>query len=932
MRLHRLLVPLLALLLAVTVLSAPSASAARAGVRLAAAPAAVEVGQRTVLTVRVTPARAKRSVVVQRKNGKRWVTVGSGRTDRKGGVRIATSFPTAGRVTVRATARAHRGQRARTATKVITVRPKAPGTVELGVDGGTAMVGQPARLVARVRPAQAGRTVEFQRQQGSGWVAIGRATTDATGLAALRTTFAAAGQVRVRAVAVAHAGRSAATSSTVTLTVRSTPPPPPLDDEFPRDGELSLQTPDWVLTGSVFDVRLPVTATTAIDTATLVVTPPGSGERVTPPADLTPVAGGLGTTVTGLAAGATRTPVLRWRAPLAPGELTVRARLTVGGVVRDLTAKIRVVPEPSGGEVFTDALEIWRESREAPVDPERVKDFPPRSLGTRPIPSYADALAAARAYVAGRFDESQRAAWEQFLAVQDPEVIDDVLVTAFASNHAVAALAIALRGHELAPNDPVHLSNAAVAANGLDRPEWAIAFGRRAAELPPGPAVGVDQEAVRLTNVAHAWALMGDYGNAEQHLRRALLHAPENPLVHEELAAVVQFRGGKEAALPHVRRSLRKTDDPDPLEDHADNAPYRFSRAPASQIFDLSRGLRGGLTLPELPDTLEELSAADGWMGYWDQQEDALFARLQATQREIGTTIAQLRDEDLHPISRQRISDVIRHIGSDGDLAVAEAYAELDEAHDRVMSPNGCQDVFPDHAYCDYNGTETSCGSSRVVFAEWRVRTGRWYDAIRDYHRVAWPVFTGLQAQLSNPVAFKLAGLQAQADLLQKMYHAAINVNATGIAMPREEGCDGSDPLDDPEAAELDASDPASCAPDSNVSKLAFEVDLLVTKFKASCEKFSVESSLGSYRFLEGYAKYEQSWKGNGATFFVGAKAQVQGVASFDSVAYLETDGQGGVKDVGLEVGPEVELGGSIKLTTYSDKIRMSAMSVFVGE
>ena len=32
------------------------------------------------------------------------------------------------------------------------------------------------------------------------------------------------------------------------------------------------------------------------------------------------------------------------------------------------------------------------------------------------------------------------------------------------------------------------------------------------------------------------------------------------------------------------------------------------------------------------------------------------------------------------------------------------------------------------------------------------------------------------------------------------------------------------------------------------------------------------------------------------------------------------------------EVGPEIELGGSIELTTYSDKVRISAMSTFVRE
>ncbi|MBJ7358344.1 hypothetical protein, partial [Nocardioides sp.] len=513
---------------------------------------------------------------------------------------------------------------AMTVVAVVAVAGPKPG-VRVTASPAQVEVGEPTTVTVKVVPVSKGRPVVLERKDGARWVKLASGRTNARGVVTLRVSFTAPGRVPLRAVAKKHRGQKKRTGTTSVLVVSrggggggepdpgpQEPPPGGDEDPFPTAGGLTLQAPRWVLVGSTFDLRFPVTAGPGgVASATLVVTPPAEGQRVTPPGDLTPVPGGLGVTITGLPATESTTPRLRWKAPDRPGRLEVTATLAVGGVQRQLAGTIQVVPEPGGGQVFTGGLEIWRESREAPVDPDLVTDLPGRVLGPRAVPAFEVALSEARAFVAARFDGTQQASWQEFLdrTAADPELVDDVLATAFGSNHSVAALAIALRGHQVAPNDPVHLSNAAVAANSLDHPEWAIAFGREAGRLPAGPSVGAQQDAVRLTNIAHAWALMGSWANAEQQLRRALLVDPQNPLIHEELAAVKQFAGGKTAALPHIRRSLRKTDDKDPLEDHESNAPYRFSRVSAGDIFDLSKGLDGRIVMPDFPETPGELMA-----------------------------------------------------------------------------------------------------------------------------------------------------------------------------------------------------------------------------------------------------------------------------------------------------------------------------------
>lgn len=119
--------PLLALLIGLValVVMSPAAHAANS-VRLVA-PATATVGKAVTLTARVQPDRAGRPVVFERRTNRGWVSLGTDETNAAGVASVRVIFRSPGRTTVRATAKAHRGNPARTDTAVVDVRrPPAP--------------------------------------------------------------------------------------------------------------------------------------------------------------------------------------------------------------------------------------------------------------------------------------------------------------------------------------------------------------------------------------------------------------------------------------------------------------------------------------------------------------------------------------------------------------------------------------------------------------------------------------------------------------------------------------------------------------------------------------------------------------------------------------------------------------------------------------
>jgi glycosyl hydrolase family 26 len=103
-------------------------------------------------------------------------------------------------------------------------RPKAPQppkrpTLTAKVAPATVPLGEPATLVARLRPASKGVRLVVQRREGGRWVLAGRAVTARNGRAVLRLDTSTAGQQRLRVLRQSARRSLRAVSKPATITV-----------------------------------------------------------------------------------------------------------------------------------------------------------------------------------------------------------------------------------------------------------------------------------------------------------------------------------------------------------------------------------------------------------------------------------------------------------------------------------------------------------------------------------------------------------------------------------------------------------------------------------------------------------------------------------------------------------------------------------------
>lgn len=934
---HFLLI-VVASLVAALVPAAPGQARVASDVVLSASPGKPFVGERTTLTAAVQPKASGRKVRFEVKTDAGWVSKGTSATDRRGRATLGLKFPEAGRQQVRAVALKHRRAGKATDTMVLKVR-KRPTTINGTWPADPWQVDEAVLVTAALEPADAGRSVWLERSSGGGWQPVSDPVpTDSRGEARVSWTPAAAGTHDYRLAVSGTSKLAPATSTPVSRTVEGA-------------GPLVVAAPAWVLEGELFEVALEITAAAdeALTDVVVTVDAPEAGSQSTPPTEVEvdPV-DGTGTVAVGdVAAGETERLRLRWQAPPDPGSLTFAASMTAeaatGAQQHDDSADVEVLAPPAGGGAFGGGLELTRDSRRAPDHPDQVVAFCDVPV-TDDVPTFAAAKTSAEAYLAGAILDEE--AWNEEEALQDAELIDQVVMVALADRRPAAALAAALRGHELAPNDAVHLTNAAVAANQLLEPGWAVAFTRQAALSGPAPSVGAPQEAIRLATQAHAWALLRDWPKAQTAIRDALMVDPDNPQLHMQLGLFLACQGDKSAALPHVRRGLRSTEAADPMESPDDYPEEsRDTWLGASDLYDLSGGTEDTITTPSLPAGWAELVARGRLEGngYYEQEYERLHQRVLELAGKRSELQQQLNAKlaDASPAWRKRTEDILRRISTDGDQKVRDAWDEYLEYQKASISLNNCEEgQFQSHPFCrPDNPTDFSCGLDETVFEEWLNRMRGWETAMNDYQDVAWPIFTGLQANLTDPTAHALAGVDIELHFLNHGM-SALAQNLTGTADQftfydqdqennEPERCLTSTPPGETQESEVDGPDPAFCSKDSVETKFSVTIDLGIMSFGFNCEKVSLETGLGAYGFLEAFGRVEQTWRTSAVTYYVGAKAGVPFVGSYESALFLETNAAGKVQDLGIESGVSTSTGYVIEVGMTVDSARVSAMSYF---
>lgn len=165
--------------------------------------------------------KIKRSVLVQRKAGSSWVTVGTGTVSRTGAVKATAVLTATSTLRIQAPKlkiKKKKTYRA-TASKSFLVNV-APQSVALAMPA-TATVGQAVDLVVDAAPMRAGRTITIQQQSGDAWTSVlsGAQTASKT---TLSLAPQAAGTMVYRAVMGDYHGASAVVSAAATWS--SSPP------------------------------------------------------------------------------------------------------------------------------------------------------------------------------------------------------------------------------------------------------------------------------------------------------------------------------------------------------------------------------------------------------------------------------------------------------------------------------------------------------------------------------------------------------------------------------------------------------------------------------------------------------------------------------------------------------------------------------------
>ncbi len=815
------------------------------------------------------------------------------------------------------------------AALAVSTPANAAGSVKLTV-AGKAVAGQKTKLTATVKPKAKGRTVVFSVKNGKKWKKLGKAKTNKLGKAVLSTKKLKAGKQTVRAVAKKHKGQKAKTATT---SVRVVAPRP----SNKTDGKAStLIAPERVIAGSTFEVSVEIGAKVAVRNGVLTLTAPATGSQVTPPNDVT-LASRKGTVLVGdVPAGAPQIIRLRWKAPSKNGFLEVAASLAGTGFSDQLHASIEVVPAPVGDAPMDGSnLHKLRAVQDLPADPDDLISTCYRA-NSEPVPSFAQAVQAANAYVKSQ-KLSGATDWTKLPGANTAQGLLSMFGAAHFDNRPGAMMAAALRGHQLFPNDSRHLTNAGMAANSLNHPGWAVAFLNKAADLPIVAGSGMPQEAVRLNNLGNAHATLGNFPRAASLLRQALAVDPENPILHDQLADYLACTGRKAEALDHLRTAYREDDKPDEVQRRNGDETY----ANADRVLDMTGAKSGNLTLLEIPVTMGKLAGLGGRNGYVKVEEDRLsqeFLRLTMRESQLRQQL-NAQQANQHPAEVRRTNDLLRRVGGPDTVVSKEAqdaYQRQSAAASAVR--DACFDVGFPHARCniDMIPQDSTCGQHQLLFALWQERASARRTAILDYYAIVWPAWTGVQGHLKDPVAHELAGVRMEQSLsilasalTTDLRWASEDFNsfnhyAKGLA--RDATCDNMTP---PTAAEPTknshtGAQAAECTEDAKKWGLQVEVNWFA--LKATCEAVSLEVSTAP-PLIKGFAKVEGAWTGK-STMTIGVKLDARGY-TFESAFYMEGNAQGQVTDFGWVVGQEIETPGPVKFKALDDKVKFSFMNIY---
>jgi hypothetical protein len=495
------------------------------------------------------------------------------------------------------------------------------------------------------------------------------------------------------------------------------------------------------------------------------------------------------------------------------------------------------------------------------------------------------------------------------------------------AGHPMAALAALLRAHQLAPQDPRVLVDAAPLLTDAGHGADALALLGRAGALKADGAkpFGADLKAMIDTNRGYALVALGEAAKAIGPLRAAVSRSPLLREAKVDLAAAEACdKQPSKAAIFLAAGGLRSNFQGDLIGGGPEGDPIS---APSSDVFDLSKGrtlklaevidpqtIQQGYAMRQsYPDPEAEYGGVPSWTAEQDRWQQ-LIQRVNTLESQWSQAATQ---ED--PLMRRRTYDILREaedMASEPDIAAlvtreAASQKDFSDTETAAEGPTG-------YPVCSKIGAATGA----LLQDTERAQGLAGQAASLTYRRQ-----TGLAANLSNSVAHRLilaiADQDAQGSLMQiiGLDNILINIEATWASDCQRQPA-GDTTLED---GSSDMPDSSPCPFHKLASFKIFDLD-----FDFECEGFSVEGDIG-----EGWVKFfvrakYDSEKG-ALTVMAGPKFGVSqlgaGKLTVRDGVYV-TVGKEGVRDAGLRVEESGTVGAGPVSLSKSDSMDFSIMGI----
>ena len=496
-----------------------------------------------------------------------------------------------------------------------------------------------------------------------------------------------------------------------------------------------------------------------------------------------------------------------------------------------------------------------------------------------------------------------------------------------------AAIAAALRVHELVPRDAGPLITLAGLVSAQGMPQQALALlaaAQKRKASAPGP-MGISFRAIADNNRGYALFLLGDARQAQAYLRSAVNAAPELAEARINLDAAQQCQwvmlpGGNRGDPPVIADPpFTRHNEPSEWTTDDQGNPITVT----SDVYDLSDGTAWQPITIALPETVEQ---ADAMYDYYSNAQDQLHSAADADDEQAQQLEAQVKAPNELTAARQgALTEALAAAQWQPDLrplymAVKTQIQTMDQAtaaggeldphrpwNDTVAQFSQCDGAY-DPLACEDQIDQTVCvPETNQEFSQWISRMKELNDADLRWEQAFWQYATGVAANSADPAFNQALQLSAEAEIMTPVGTSAgqTGFNRYGVVTEAEEWTRqiGNDlctsPPPPPPASDTlpDEQQAPACPATLSNWKASVEIDDLF-KMSVKCDEISFEAGTG---WIGPFANLTFNRNGQ-MTVFTGVQAGAGG-AGVQEGAFVVVGPGGNVVDGGLRISASASAG-----------------------